>query len=69
MVVTNRRTRLSHPKLIHSSMGSSFTLPMIEAQVDDAIAWLKQNDFAIVTTDTDAKLSYDRPITDDGWRL
>lgn len=60
VVITNRRTRLSHPKLIHSSMGSSFTLPMIEAQVDDAIAWLKQHDFAIVTTDTDASLSYRR---------
>ena len=60
VVITNRRTRLSHPKLIHSSMGSSFTLPMIEAQISEAVAWLKQHDFAIVTTDTDAPLSYRR---------
>ncbi len=60
VIITNRRTRVSHPKLIHSSMGSSFTLPLIEAQVGDAIAWLKAHDFAIVTTDTDAPLSYRR---------
>jgi RNA methyltransferase, TrmH family len=60
VIVTNRRTRLSHPKLIHSSMGSSFTLPVFEASVGDAVAWLKEHDFAIVTTDTDASLSYRR---------
>ncbi len=58
IIVTNRRTRLSHPKLLHSSMGSAFTLPTIEAQIDEAAAWLKAHDFKIVTTDTDAPLSY-----------
>ena len=58
VIITNRRTRLSHPKLIQSSMGSSFTVPTIEADVDEAIAWLRAHDFRIVTTDTDARASY-----------
>jgi RNA methyltransferase, TrmH family len=58
IVVTNRRTRLSHPKLLHSSMGSSFTFPVIEAQVDEAIRWLRDHEFRIVTTDADAAVNY-----------
>jgi len=58
VIITNRRTRLSHPKLLHSSMGSSFTLPMIEADVAEAVRWLKQHDFRIITADTNAQRSY-----------
>lgn len=60
VIITNRRTRLSHPKLLHSSMGSSFTLPMIEATIPEAVDWLKQHDFKIVITDTDAPINYRR---------
>lgn len=58
VIITNRRTRVSHPKLIHASMGSSFTMPIIEASIEEAVAWLKRNNFAILTTDTDAPTSY-----------
>lgn len=58
VVLTNRRVRLTHPKLVHSSMGMSLTLPVIEAEVADAAAWLRGNGFRIVCTDTDAALSY-----------
>jgi len=58
VVITNRRTRLSHPKVIHSSMGSLFTFPVIEAEVSEATTWLKHHAFKIITTDTDAALSY-----------
>jgi TrmH family RNA methyltransferase len=58
VVITSRRTRLSHPKLIHSSMGSSFTLPVIETEIDEAVAWLKAHQFRIITTDSAAPLSY-----------
>jgi TrmH family RNA methyltransferase len=58
VVITNRRTRLTHPKLIHASMGSSFSIPVIEADMEDAIAWLKRHDFRIFKTDTRAPISY-----------
>ncbi len=60
VIITNRRTRLSHPKLLHASMGSLFTFPVIEAEIDEAIAWLRANHFRIITTDTDASESYRR---------
>jgi TrmH family RNA methyltransferase len=60
VVITSRRTRLSHPKLIHSAMGSSFTLPVIEAEIGEAVAWLKEHGFRIVTADAEAALSYRR---------
>lgn len=58
VIITNRRTRLSHPKLLHSSMGSSITMPVIEADVAEATQWLCKHNFNIVTTETDGKLSY-----------
>ena len=58
VVITNRRTRLAHPKVIHSSMGSLFTMPVIEADVAEAVGWLQRHDFRIVTTDTDASVGY-----------
>ncbi len=58
IVITNRQQRLSHHKLIRASMGSLFAFPVIEAEACEAIAWLKRQRFKIVTTDTDAQLSY-----------
>ncbi len=58
VVITNRRTRLAHPKVIHSSMGSLFTMPVIEAEVAEAVGWLRSHGFRILTTDTDAPVGY-----------
>jgi TrmH family RNA methyltransferase len=60
VVLTNRRVRLTHPKLVHSSMGASLTVPVIEAEIDDAVAWLRSNRFRIVCADTDGTVSYRR---------
>lgn len=60
VVLTNRRVRLTHPKLVHSSMGTSLSVPVVEADVDEAAAWLRAHGFRIVTTDADAGLSYRR---------
>ncbi len=58
VIITNKKTRLNHPKLIRSSMGSCFTLPIIESSYDEAIKWLNHNKYNVVLTDTDAPLSY-----------
>ncbi len=58
IILTSRKKRLSHPKLIHASMGSVFTFPVIIAEVSEAIAWLKRHNFKIITTDTGAPISY-----------
>jgi TrmH family RNA methyltransferase len=58
VILTNRRVRLTHPKLVHSSMGTSLTVPVIEAEVDEAVSWLRANGFRIVTTDAEGTSSY-----------
>ncbi len=58
LIITNRKRSLTHPKLIHASMGSLFTFPIIEASAPEAIAWLQRHAFKIVITDTSAPLSY-----------
>jgi tRNA G18 (ribose-2'-O)-methylase SpoU len=60
VVLTNRRVRLTHPKLVHSSMGMSLTVPVIEAEPDEAVAWLRAHGFRIVCTDTEQSVSYRR---------
>jgi RNA methyltransferase, TrmH family len=58
IIITNNRTRLSHPKILRSSMGSLFTLPVIKSDTYEAIEWLKSNDFSIITADTSSSISY-----------
>jgi TrmH family RNA methyltransferase len=58
IIITNRRQRLSHPKLLRASMGSLFAFPVIETGVHEAIAWLKRHHFTIVTTEISATFSY-----------
>lgn len=58
VIITSRKKRLSHPKLIHASMGSAFSFPIIESETSEAIAWLKRNAFTIIATETGAPLSY-----------
>jgi TrmH family RNA methyltransferase len=58
LIITERKRRLAHPKLVHASMGSLFTFPIIEVSAAEAIAWLKCHAFRIVITDTSASLSY-----------
>jgi RNA methyltransferase, TrmH family len=58
VVLTKRRVRLTHPKLVQGSMGMSLHVPVFEADADEAVAWLRGNGFRIVTTDADGTVSY-----------
>jgi RNA methyltransferase, TrmH family len=58
VILCNRKARLTHPKLIKSSQGSNFTIPIVEGEVSDIISWLKENDFKIYLTDTRAEKEY-----------
>lgn len=41
LVLTNRRTRLTHPKVFRASQGMVLKMPVLDFErVDDAIAWL-----------------------------
>lgn len=58
VIINNRKTRLNHPKLIRSSLGACFTVPIIDSNYDETIDWLNKNKFNIVLTDTAAENNY-----------
>lgn len=58
IILTNKRIRVTHPKLIKSSMGACLKIPMVTAEMQDAIAWLDHNGFHTFLTDTRAEENY-----------
>ncbi len=58
VILTNKRTRLTHPKVVHGSMGSIFSVKTIVADVPEVLAWLRSNDFTIFTATTRGSRSY-----------
>jgi TrmH family RNA methyltransferase len=57
-VLTNRRVRLNHPRLIRSSLGSAFMMPVLDMPMEELIKWLEDNHFRIVLTDLSATQNF-----------
>ncbi len=57
-IVVNRQAKLSHSRLIRSSLGASFMLPVVETDIASAQKWLLENGFKNVVTDLQAKKDY-----------
>lgn len=59
VLICNKKSRLTNPKLIKSSMGAAFTIPILEfSDINDCIKWLNELHFKIFLADTSAKLSF-----------
>jgi tRNA G18 (ribose-2'-O)-methylase SpoU len=59
IVLTNRRTRLSHPKVFRASQGMLLTVPIIEfEQPEEAASWLLQHRFDVFLADTEDARNY-----------
>lgn len=59
LVLTNRRTRMTHPKVLRASQGTSITVPSLDfAEVHEAIRWLVRNRFTVHIADTDGSVNY-----------
>ncbi len=58
VILADCKPRLTHPKVVRASMGSLFSFPAIETTSEEAISWLKQQGFSIITADPAAALSY-----------
>jgi RNA methyltransferase, TrmH family len=58
VIINNRKTRLNHPKLIRSSLGACFTVPIIDSNYEETMQWLLKNRFKTILTDTRAEKSY-----------
>ena len=61
LVLTNRRTRLTHPKVFRGSQGTVLTVPSVEfEQPAEAIGWLRGAGFRVLLADTDEAAHYRR---------
>src|SRR6478752_9325265 len=59
LILTNRRTRMSHPKVLRSSQGMSMSVPALEfAEVAEAIAWLRGAGATVYLAETGGPVSY-----------
>ncbi|MBO4261139.1 MAG: hypothetical protein J5921_00805 [Clostridia bacterium] len=57
-IYVNRRCKITHPRLIRSSLGAAFTVPFVEADEDELFDWLEKNGFKAVVTDLTATKNY-----------
>lgn len=61
LIMTNRRTRMSHPKVLRGSQGMSVRVPHVEFEdTVEAIDWLKRRQFTVYLADTDESVNYRR---------
>jgi len=58
VIICNSKVRKTNQKLIKSSMGSSFMLPVVNSDITLLVRWLKSNGFKIIVTDLKATKSY-----------
>lgn len=59
LVLTNRRTRLTHPKVFRASQGMVLKMPVLDFErVEDALSWLRSNNVNIFLADTDDAKNY-----------
>lgn len=59
LIMTNRRTRMSHPKVLRGSQGMSLVMPHIEFEdTAEAITWLDRHGFTVYLADTDESVNY-----------
>lgn len=61
LVLTNRRTRLTHPKVFRGSHGTNLRVPTVEfAEPADAVRWLTGHGFEVYLADTGGDGHYRR---------
>lgn len=58
LIVCDRCTDIFNPNVVRASVGTLFTVPVLEVSSEEAIQWLNNNNVAIVATSPDAKQIY-----------
>lgn len=61
VLVTDRRARLDHPLVVKASMGTVFSTPVVAAERDEVLSWLRARSFTIVAADPSSAVSYRTP--------
>lgn len=57
-IITNKQAKLTNSRLVRSSLGASFMLPVLEAEINEVQSWLENNNYKCIVTDLQAKNSY-----------
>lgn len=57
-IVVNRRVKLSNSRLVRSSLGASFMMPIVDEDMETVGKWLTDNKFKAVLTDLTATKEY-----------
>lgn len=55
VIVCDRTTDIHNPNVVRASTGTMFSVPVVEASSDEALAWLKENGFKILAATPHAK--------------
>jgi RNA methyltransferase, TrmH family len=58
VVLTGRRVRANHPLVVKASVGAIFSVPIVTADDDAALAWLRAEHVEVVAADPSATRSY-----------
>jgi|SRR3984957_8733661 len=58
VIVCDRSTDIFNPNVVRSSVGTLFTLPVIEAEGEETFQWLKDQGIAILAATPSAQLEY-----------
>ena len=64
VIVCDRTTDIHNPNVVRASTGTMFSVPIVEASSEEAIAWLKEKEFKILAATPHAeKLHFEVQLT------
>ncbi|MGN0854632.1 MAG: TrmH family RNA methyltransferase [Kiritimatiellia bacterium] len=64
VIVCDRTTDIHNPNVVRASTGTMFSVPIVEASSEEALAWLKARNFRILAATPHAeKLHFEVPLT------
>lgn len=58
VIVCDRCTDIYNPNVVRASVGTLFTLPVVEAEGGEIFRWLKENNIQVVATSPIAKIDF-----------
>ena len=58
LIVTEGKTDIYNPNVIRASLGTCFSLPLVEATREETLSWLKSGRIRIISSVPDSKISY-----------
>lgn len=58
VVLTDRRIRVTHPLVVKASMGTLFSMPVVDVERAEALEWLRGRGFRVIVAYPRAKVSY-----------